>query len=56
MTNTGKVISIQGPIVEVEFLDDKPIVHDILVLEDDPGTILEVVKSSTTNFCLPNFQ
>ena len=54
MENVGKIISIQDPIVEVEFLDEKPIVHDILVLEDDPNTIFEVVKSSSTNtfFCL----
>lgn len=54
MLNTGKIISVQGPIIEVEFLDDKPLVHDILVLENDPGTIMEVVRSSGNNtfFCL----
>jgi F-type H+/Na+-transporting ATPase subunit beta len=54
MKNEGKIISIQGSIIEVEFLEDKPIAHDVLVLQNDPETILEVIKSSSANsfFCL----
>jgi F-type H+-transporting ATPase subunit beta len=54
MQNLGRIISIQGPIVEVEFLNDRPIVHDVLVLEEESDTVLEVLKSSGTNtfYCL----
>jgi F-type H+-transporting ATPase subunit beta len=54
MQNIGRIISIQGPIVEVEFLNDRPIVHDVLVLEEESDTVLEVLKSSGTNtfYCL----
>ena len=52
--NKGKIISIRGQIVEVEFLEEKPAVHDVLVLEDDKNTQLEVYSSSSplTFYCL----
>ncbi|HET9946443.1 MAG TPA: F0F1 ATP synthase subunit beta [Patescibacteria group bacterium] len=54
MKQLGKIISIRGQIVEVEFLDDKPEIHDILVLENSDETKLEVFTSSspTTFYCL----
>ncbi len=54
MQSQGRIIGIDGSIVEVEFLFDKPLIHDVIVLEDVPDIVLEVVKSSTTNsfFCL----
>lgn len=50
----GKIIGIQGHIIEVEFTDNQPNLHDILVLETDPLTKMEVFssKESTSFFCL----
>lgn len=50
----GKIISIQGQVVEVEFRKDKPNLHDILLLETDPTTKMEVFTSSGNSsfFCL----
>lgn len=44
---TGKIKSIKGNIVEVEFLDQKPQIHDLLVLKEDPSVILEVYTSAS---------
>lgn len=54
MKNKGKVISIQGQVVEVEFKENRPSVHDILVLESDPSVKLEVYTSSGSSvfYCL----
>lgn len=51
---TGKVISVKGQIVEVEFMNDKPRIHDVLIAVDDPTIKLEVYTSATSNsfFCL----
>lgn len=53
MKHTGKIISIKGQIVEVEFRDHRPRIHDILTLEVDPSVKMEVYASSsaTTFFC-----
>lgn len=50
----GKVLRVQGHIVEVEFLENPPNIHDLLILEDDKTTKMEVTKSSgpSTFFCL----
>lgn len=50
----GRIKKIKGQVVEVEFLGTKPQIHDILILENDPETILEVYTSATKNsfFCL----
>lgn len=50
----GKIISIQGQIVEVEFRDEQPNIHDILISEDDPLVKLEVSVSSghSAFYCL----
>lgn len=54
MENKGKIVSIKGQIIEVEFLEHKPIFHDILILEDDETVKMEVYTSSgsSTYYCL----
>ena len=42
----GKVISIAGQIVEVEFTENQPDLHNLLILEDNESTKMEVMKSS----------
>ena len=51
---TGKVVSIKGQIIEVEFLDQKPRFNDVLILKDDPTVKMEVYRSASPNsfFCL----
>ncbi|MCX7996702.1 MAG: F0F1 ATP synthase subunit beta [Patescibacteria group bacterium] len=53
MKNKGKIISINGQIVEVEFAEHTPKIHDILVLEEDREIKLEVYASTsaTTFYC-----
>ena len=52
--NYGKIRKIQGQIIDVEFSGDPPNIHDLLVLEEDKETKMEVIKSSgpSTFFCL----
>ncbi|MCR4325173.1 MAG: F0F1 ATP synthase subunit beta [Candidatus Curtissbacteria bacterium] len=44
----GSVVSVNGQVCEVEFFDEKPKEHHILVLEDDPNTLMEVVGVSSS--------
>lgn len=50
----GKVISVKGQIVEVEFIEDKPKIFDVLVYKQDPEVKMEVYTSASPNsfFCL----
>ncbi len=50
----GSVISIVGQIVLVEFLSEKPALHEILQLQNDPSVVMEVYSSAGQNrlFCL----
>lgn len=50
----GKIISIKGQIIEVEFPEKKPRVHDILVSKEDETIKLEVYTSAspTSYYCL----
>lgn len=48
MGNKGRVLSIRGQIIEVEFPDIKPKVHDILIAEDDEDIKMEVFTSSSS--------
>jgi F-type H+/Na+-transporting ATPase subunit beta len=50
----GKIVSIKGQIVEVEFLEDKPRIYDVLVYKDDPTIKMEVYTSAspTSFYCL----
>ena len=38
----GKVVSVKGQIIEVEFADDKPRINDVLVYKEDPDGKMEV--------------
>src|SRR6185436_5157132 len=50
----GKVVSVKGQIVEVEFLEDKPRIYDVLIAKDDQTIKLEVYTSATPTsfYCL----
>lgn len=52
--NVGKIISVEGQIVEVEFKDEKPSINDLLVLEDDNSVKMTIFTSSgsSTYYCL----
>jgi F-type H+-transporting ATPase subunit beta len=51
---TGKIISIKGQIIEVEFSDEKPRIYDVLIFKDDPSVKMEVYTSASPNsfYCL----
>ncbi|OGH34588.1 MAG: F0F1 ATP synthase subunit beta [Candidatus Levybacteria bacterium RIFCSPLOWO2_01_FULL_37_20] len=53
-TSIGKVISVQGQIIEVEFPQEKPTPHDLLVLQEDENTKMEAYSSSgpSSFYCL----
>lgn len=50
----GKIISINNQIIEVEFFEDKPRLHDLIILEGDDSIKMEVFTSSSpsTFYCL----
>lgn len=50
----GTVVTIRGQVIEVEFEERKPEIHNLLTLEDDPEIKLEVYSSSGQNsfYCL----
>lgn len=52
--NKGKIKSVKGQIVEVEFIEDKPEIDNILELEKDSGVKMVVYSSSgsSTFYCL----
>lgn len=54
MDNKGTIISIKSQIVEVEYYDNPPEIHDLFVLENDASVILEVYASSSDRmvYCL----
>jgi len=54
MDNFGKIVGIQGQIIEVEFKNNQPSVHDILVLEDNLNIKMQVASPSGPQsfFCL----
>jgi F-type H+-transporting ATPase subunit beta len=51
---TGKVVSIKGQIIEVEFLEDKPRIYDVLTSKEDPSVKMEIYTSAspTSFYCL----
>lgn len=51
---TGKVISVKGQIIEVEFLDEKPHIYDVLIAKEDDTCKMEVYTSASPNsfYCL----
>lgn len=52
--NIGEIVSIRGQVVEVEFKDNQPAIHDVLTIEEDDGVRMEVHTSSEedTFYCL----
>ena len=54
MENKGKVISVKGHIIEVEFEEKPPSIHDVVYLEKDPDVKMEVYDStsSSTFYCI----
>lgn len=52
--NIGKVITINGQLIEIEFTKNKPAMKDLLVLKDDPLVKMEVYSSSGSDsfYCL----
>src|SRR3989344_1024594 len=54
MENKGKVISVKGHIIEVEFEDNPPSIHDVVYFEKDPDVKMEVYdsSSSSTFYCI----
>ncbi len=50
----GKVISVKGQIIEVEFTGEKPKIYDVLFFKEDPTVKMEVYTSASPNsfFCL----
>ncbi len=51
---TGKVVSVKGQIIEVEFPEEKPRIYDVLIDQKDPTIKMEVYTSASPNsfFCL----
>lgn len=51
---TGKIVSIKGNVVEVKFPKEKPAIHNLLHLEEDPNIKLEVYSSAGEDlfYCL----
>src|SRR3990167_166568 len=54
MENKGKVISVKGHIIEVEFEANPPSIHNVVYLEKDPDVKMEVYdsSSSSTFYCI----
>ena len=52
--NTGKILSIEGQVAEVEFLYNKPAVRDVLILKSNSSVKLLVYSSAKadTYFCI----
>lgn len=51
---TGKVISIKGQVIEVEFLEEKPKIYDVLEAKNDQSVKMEMYTSASPNsfYCL----
>src|SRR3990167_491319 len=47
MDSKGRIVSVKGHIIEVEFETKPPIAHDVLVLEKDSSVKMEVFSSSS---------
>src|SRR5690242_7512945 len=50
----GKVTSVKGQIIEVEFLEETPRIYDVLIAKDDKSCKMEVYTSAspTSFYCL----
>lgn len=47
--NTGTIVSVIGQVIEVKFVGHGPSVHDVVVLKDNPGVMMEVYTSADVN-------
>ncbi len=47
--NTGTIVAINDHVVEIEFLEKKPKLHDVLYLTENKDLKLEVVESASPN-------
>lgn len=54
MGGKGKIVSVLGQIIEVEFMDQQPLVHDLIVAEKDKNVRMEVYASASDSsyYCL----
>lgn len=54
MESAGKIVSVRGQIIEVEFLRQKPSIHEVLTLETDATIKMEVHSSAspTSYYCI----
>jgi len=54
MKQKGTILSIRGQIVEVAFLDEPPLRHELYVMEEDENAVMEVYTSATASsvYCL----
>jgi F-type H+-transporting ATPase subunit beta len=50
----GKIVSVKGQIIEVEFVEGKPRFYDVLTYKEDPTVKMEVYRSASASsfFCL----
>ena len=51
MKTKGTIKSIQSSVVEIEFLDGQPAVHDMVVTEKDPAIQIEILQGAGKNTC-----
>lgn len=52
MKTLGKIKSIRGNVVEMEFLESQPKIHEIIVVENDRSIKIETIMSSEKNLYL----
>ncbi len=54
MENKGRIVSVKGHIIEVEFESNPPTLHDVLFLEKDPNVKMELYNSSSSSrfYCI----
>ncbi|MFI5265539.1 MAG: F0F1 ATP synthase subunit beta, partial [Candidatus Levyibacteriota bacterium] len=54
MESKGTILTVLGQIAEIEFTENPPNIHDVLVIEDDPTIQVEVWSSATPNsfYCI----
>ena len=48
-TSEGAIISVKEQVVEIEFNDVQPSIHDLIYLKDNPATRLEIYSSSSSD-------
>lgn len=53
-TNYGTIVGVSGHVVEVEFIHEKPSIHELVALADAAAVLLEVLASAGENrlYCI----